>query len=53
MARDTSRDGLSNKVLTYALSNLKPFWNFVQSNEPIFILVSRGGFTNLQSRGAS
>ena len=35
MARDTSRDGLSNKVLTYALSNFKPFWNFVQSNESL------------------
>ena len=30
-ARDTSRDGLSNEILTYALSNLKLFGNFVQS----------------------
>ena len=32
MARDTSKDGLSNKVLAYALSNFKPFWKFIQSN---------------------
>lgn len=33
MARDTSRDGLSNKILTYALSNFKPVWNFIQRND--------------------
>jgi prostaglandin-endoperoxide synthase 2 len=33
MARDTSRDGLSNKVLTYTLSNFKPFWSLIQSNK--------------------
>ena len=33
MARDTSRDGLSNKILAYALTNFKPFWNFIQSNQ--------------------
>lgn len=33
MARDTSRDGLRNRILAYALSNLKPFWDFIQSNE--------------------
>lgn len=32
MARDTSRDGLRNKVLAYTLSNFKPFWDFIQSN---------------------
>ena len=32
MARDTSRDGLSNKVLSYVLSNFKPFWDFIQNN---------------------
>lgn len=31
--RDTSKDGFSNKVLTYALSNFKPFWSILQSNE--------------------
>jgi len=35
MARDTSRDGLDNKILAYALSNLKPFWNFIQSNKDL------------------
>ncbi len=30
--RDTSRDGLNNKLLTYALSNFKPVWDFIQSN---------------------
>lgn len=31
--RDTSRDGFSNIALTYALSNFKPFWDFIQSNK--------------------
>ncbi|MEL6912597.1 MAG: peroxidase family protein [Cyanobacteria bacterium J06598_4] len=35
MARDTSRDGLSNKVLTYALSNFKPVWNLIQRNDSL------------------
>ena len=33
MARDTSKDGLSNRILTYALSNFKPVWSFIQRNE--------------------
>ena len=33
MARDTSKDGLSNKIQNYALCNLKPFWSFIQSND--------------------
>jgi prostaglandin-endoperoxide synthase 2 len=35
MERDTSRDGLSNKVLTYTLSHFKPIWDLVQSYEPL------------------
>ncbi len=35
MAIDTSRDGLSNKILAYALSHFKPFWSFVQSNQSL------------------
>lgn len=33
MARDTSRDGLNNKVFTYALSHFKPIWDLIQTNE--------------------
>lgn len=35
MARDTSRDGFSNKALTYTLSNFKPIWDFIQSNQAL------------------
>jgi len=35
MARDTSRDGFSNKALTYALSNFKPIWDIIQSNQAL------------------
>ncbi len=35
MARDTSRDGLDNKILAYALTNFKPFWDFIQSNDKL------------------
>ncbi len=35
MARDTSKDGFSNKALTYALSHFKPMWDLVQSYEPL------------------
>lgn len=31
--RDTSRDGFKNKIETFLLTNLKPFWSFIQSNE--------------------
>lgn len=31
--RDTSRDGLRNKLETLALTNFKPIWEFIQSNE--------------------
>ncbi|MEM9213194.1 MAG: peroxidase family protein [Cyanobacteria bacterium P01_F01_bin.150] len=33
--RDTSKDGFSNKVLTYVLSNFKPIWTLIQSNESL------------------
>ena len=33
MARDTSKDGLGNRILTYALSNFKPVWSFIQRND--------------------
>ncbi|MEQ9550971.1 MAG: peroxidase family protein [Coleofasciculus sp. G3-WIS-01] len=35
MARDTSRDGFSNTALTYTLSNFKPIWDFIQSNQAL------------------
>ncbi len=35
MARDTSRDGLDNKILAYALTNFKPFWDFIQNNDKL------------------
>lgn len=31
--RDTSRDGLRNKIESYVLTHFKPVWNFIQSNE--------------------
>ncbi len=31
--RDTSRDGQKNKIETLLLTNFKPLWNFIQSNE--------------------
>jgi prostaglandin-endoperoxide synthase 2 len=33
--RDTSRDGLRNKVETYVLTHFKPIWNFIQSNNTL------------------
>ncbi|MBD2616341.1 heme peroxidase [Nostoc punctiforme FACHB-252] len=30
--RDVSRDGLINKLETYALTNFKPIWNLIQNN---------------------
>ena len=33
MARDTSRDGLSNKIITYVLSNFKQIWDLIQTKE--------------------
>ncbi|GAB1541205.1 hypothetical protein NUACC21_38750 [Scytonema sp. NUACC21] len=33
--RDTSRDGLRNKLETLALTGFKPIWNFIQSNESL------------------
>lgn len=31
--RDKSRDGFKNRLESYALSHLKPIWDFIQSNE--------------------
>ncbi|HBE32823.1 MAG TPA: heme peroxidase, partial [Cyanobacteria bacterium UBA11368] len=31
--RDKSRDGFKNRLESYALSHLKPMWDFIQSNE--------------------
>jgi len=31
--RDTSRDGQKNKIETLLLTNFKPLWSFIQSNE--------------------
>lgn len=33
MARDTSRDGLDNKLLLYILTHFEPVWAFVQSSD--------------------
>ncbi len=33
--RDTSRDGFKNKLETFALTGLKPIWNFIQSNDAL------------------
>jgi prostaglandin-endoperoxide synthase 2 len=33
--RDTSRDGLKNKVETLLLTNFKPIWSFIQSNDSL------------------
>lgn len=33
MARDTSRDGFSNKLQTALLTNFKPIWSLIQSNQ--------------------
>ncbi len=33
--RDTSRDGFKNTLQTFVLTNLKPIWNFIQSNDAL------------------
>lgn len=33
--RDTSKDGFRNKLETYALTNFKPIWNLIQSNDTL------------------
>ncbi|WP_235526406.1 hypothetical protein [Nostoc piscinale] len=33
--RDTSRDGLNNKIQTFVLTNFKGVWGLLQSNESI------------------
>ena len=33
--RDTSKDGLRNKLETYALTHFKPIWNLIQSNDTL------------------
>ncbi|WP_414519243.1 peroxidase family protein [Nostoc sp. PCC 9305] len=33
--RDTSKDGLGNKIQTLVLTNFKPIWKLIQSNESI------------------
>jgi prostaglandin-endoperoxide synthase 2 len=35
MARDTSRDGFRNKLETLVLTNLKPIWELIQSNNAL------------------
>ena len=35
MARDTSRDGFRNKLETLVLTNLKPIWKLIQSNNAL------------------
>ena len=39
--RDTSRDGLSNKLQHLVLTNFKWFWSFIQSNETLKRKVNR------------
>lgn len=33
--RDTSKDGLNNKIQTFVLTNFKSIWQLIQSNESI------------------
>ncbi len=33
--RDTSKDGFSNKLQTFVLTNFKPIWQFLQSNKSL------------------
>jgi len=33
--RDTSRDGLDNKIQTFVLTNFKGIWQFIQSNKSL------------------
>ena len=33
MKRDTSRDGLRNKLESYVLTHFKPIWDFIQKND--------------------
>ncbi|MBE9076042.1 heme peroxidase [Romeria aff. gracilis LEGE 07310] len=35
MARDTSRDGFRNKLETFALTNFKGLWNFIQRTDAL------------------
>ncbi|MDF5717075.1 MAG: peroxidase family protein [Rhizonema sp. NSF051] len=39
--RDTSRDGFKNKLETFALTGLKPMWNFIQSNDTLKKVVNK------------
>ncbi|MDF5720750.1 MAG: peroxidase family protein [Rhizonema sp. PD37] len=39
--RDTSRDGFKNKLETFALTGLKPMWNFIQSNDTLKKIVNK------------
>jgi prostaglandin-endoperoxide synthase 2 len=39
--RDTSRDGLRNKIEKYVLSNFEPFWNFINIRPGLARFVNR------------
>jgi prostaglandin-endoperoxide synthase 2 len=39
--RDTSKDGLRNKLETFALTKFKPIWNFIQSNPGLAKIVNK------------
>ncbi|MEB3283160.1 MAG: peroxidase family protein [Lyngbya sp.] len=39
--RDTSRDGLRNKIETFALTNLEGVWNFIQDHEHLKLSVNK------------
>lgn len=39
--RDTSRDGLKNKLETFALTGLKPIWDFIQSKDALKKIVNK------------
>lgn len=44
--RDTSRDGLRNKLETLALTGFKPIWNLIQSNEGLKKKVNKSLINN-------
>ncbi len=39
--RDTSRDGFKNKLETFALTGLKPIWDFIQSKDALKKIVNK------------
>ncbi|MFY7806281.1 MAG: heme peroxidase, partial [Limnoraphis robusta] len=40
-SRNTSRDGLRNKIETFALTNLEGVWNFIQDHEHLKLSVNK------------